>query len=74
VICPVERPVKELKGFSKVFLKKGETKKVTITLDEAAFSYFKTEANKFGFDAGDFEILIGGSSKDMKLKQMVKVN
>lgn len=37
--CPVVRPLKELKGFTKIFLKKGETKTISIALDEAAFSY-----------------------------------
>ncbi len=72
--CPVVRPVKELKGFSKVFLKRGETKRISIALDESSFSYYKTDAGKFGFDAGRFEILVGGSSKDIKLKHAVKIN
>lgn len=74
LVCPVVRPVKELKGFSKVFLKKGETKSVTIKLDESSFSYYKEKIKGFGFDAGDFDILVGGSSKDIKLKKTVKLN
>lgn len=73
LVCPVVRPLKELKGFSKVFLKKGETKRVTINLDESAFSYFKTEKNSFGFDKGDFELLVGSSSRDIRLKKTVTV-
>jgi len=73
LVCPVERPLKELKGFSKVFLKKGETKNVTIALDQSSFSYYKEKIKGFGFDAGDFDILVGGSSKDMKLKKTVKL-
>jgi len=71
--CPVIRPSKELKGFSKVFLNKGENKKVTIELDESAFSYYKEQIKCFGFDAGDFDILVGGSSKEIKLRKTVKV-
>jgi beta-glucosidase len=71
--CPVVRPLKELKGFAKVFLKKGETKRVTINLDESAFSYFKTEKNSFGFDKGSFELLVGSSSRDIRLKKTVTV-
>jgi beta-glucosidase len=71
LVAPVARPVKELKGFSKVFLKKGETKKVTITLDESAFSYYKDEIRDFGFDAGNFNIQIGQSSKNIKLSKEV---
>jgi beta-glucosidase len=72
--CPVVRPVKELKGFTKTFLKKGETKRVSIALDESAFSYYKVDTKDFGFDAGDFELLIGGSSRDIKLKKTIKLN
>ena len=74
LVCPVVRPVKELKGFSKVFLKKGETKSVTIKLDESSFSYYKEKIKGFGFDAGDFDILVGGSSKDIKLNKTVQLN
>jgi beta-glucosidase len=73
LVCSVVRPDKELKGFAKVFLKKGETKQVAITLDEAAFSYYKISKNDFGFDAGDFEILIGSSSRDIRLRKMVQI-
>lgn len=71
--APVQRPVKELKGFDKVFFKKGETKTVTIKLDTDAFSYFKTEKNAFGYDAGTFEIRVGASSQNIKLKGEVNV-
>ncbi|MDR3653399.1 MAG: glycoside hydrolase family 3 C-terminal domain-containing protein [Paludibacter sp.] len=74
LVCPVVRPLKELKGFSKVFFKKGETKSVTIKLDESSFSYYKEKIKSFGFDAGYFDILVGGSSKDIKLKKTVKLN
>lgn len=74
LVCPVIRPAKELKGFSKVFLKAGETKKVTIDLDEAAFSYFKTAQKAFGYDAGEFGIIIGSSSQDIKLQKTIKIN
>ena len=70
---PVERPIKELKGFGKVFLKIGETKTITVKLDKSAFSYYKTEEQAFGYDAGDFEIIVGASSEDLRLKGVVKV-
>ncbi len=65
---PVVRPVKELKGFTKVFLKKGQSKTITIKLDTDAFSYYKTDKKAFGYDAGVFDILVGSSSQDIKLK------
>ena len=63
----VERPNKELKGFSKVFLNPGETKTVTLKLDSASFSYFKENKAAFGYDADNFEIHVGASSKDIRL-------
>jgi beta-glucosidase len=64
----VFRPVKELKGFSKVYLNPGETKNVTIPLDSASFSYFKEKKNAFGYDAGIYQIQVGGSSRDIQLQ------
>jgi len=72
-VCSIIRPAKELKGFSKVFLKKGETKTISITLDESSFSYFKEKVGAFGFDAGEFGILIGESSKDIRLKKVIQL-
>ncbi|RYF26121.1 MAG: hypothetical protein EOO42_02305 [Flavobacteriales bacterium] len=71
VVSPVPRPLKELKDFSKVFLKKGETKTITMKLDESAFAYYKTELKKFGYDPGAFEILIGSSSANIHLKKAI---
>ncbi|MEI8112215.1 MAG: glycoside hydrolase family 3 C-terminal domain-containing protein [Bacteroidia bacterium] len=64
----VARPNKELKGFSKVFLTPGETKTITLKLDSASFSYFKEKKNAFGYDSGVFEIQVGASSRDIRLK------
>ncbi len=71
--CPVYRPEKELKGFAKVFLKKGESKTVTISLDASSFSYYKTEKKAFDFDPGAFDILVGASSADIKLKETIQI-
>lgn len=70
---PVLRPLKELKGFSKVFLKKGEVKTIAIDLDDQAFSYYKEDLKRFGFDKGDFDILIGSSSRAIKLNQKINI-
>ena len=69
---PVIRPFKELKGFSKVFLKKGETKTVKIQLDAAAFSYYKGAAG-FGYDPGVFEILVARAANDIRIKGTVEI-
>ncbi len=69
LVAPLPRPDKELKGFSKIFLKKGETKTVTIKLDKSAFSYYDVNLKKFTYDAGEFDILVGSSSATINLKK-----
>ncbi|MGA7925267.1 MAG: glycoside hydrolase family 3 C-terminal domain-containing protein [Candidatus Sulfotelmatobacter sp.] len=64
----VPRPVKELKGFAKVDLKPGETKRVTLTLDRRAFSFYDVRKNDWSAEAGDFTILMGGSSDNIQLR------
>ncbi len=71
--CPVLRPVEELKGFNKIFLAKGETRRVTIHFDESAFSYYKIQEGRFDFDAGRFAVLIASSAAHIELKKMIKI-
>lgn len=70
----VVRPVKELKGFEKVSLKPGETKKVFFSLDKRAFAYYETAINDWFVEYGEFEIMIGSSSRDIRLSGSVYVN
>jgi beta-glucosidase len=63
----VYRPKKELKGFSKVFLKAGESKKVSIKLDDKAFRYFDTESHSWQVEDADYDIIIASSVSDVKL-------
>ena len=63
----IYRPAKELKGFAKVFLKAGESKEVTIKLDDKAFRYFNVKTGKFEIDGGDYKIMIGASVADIRL-------
>ena len=63
----VPRPVKELKGFSKVDLKPGETKHVTLALNPRAFQYWDEKGKQWKADAGDFDVLVGPSSADIAL-------
>lgn len=65
------RPAKELKGFKKVFLKKGESATVTIPFDDKAFRYFDISTNKWETEGGEYEIYIGASSADIKLETSV---
>jgi beta-glucosidase len=63
----VARPLKELKGFSKVNLKPGETKNVTVSLNRRAFSYYDVSRKQWTAEPGDFGILVGGSSAIVEL-------
>ncbi|TAH66218.1 MAG: glycosyl hydrolase, partial [Anaerolineaceae bacterium] len=61
----VIRPVKELKGFAKVKLEPGETKTVEFMLGKRAFAYWNTNIHDWHVETGDFEIMIGKSSRDI---------
>lgn len=63
----VVRPVKELKDFQKVFLKAGETKNLTFTIDNNKLSFYNDNL-VFDSEIGEFELMIGSSSEDIKLK------
>lgn len=61
----ITRPVKELKGFQKVMLKKGESKKVTFDITPEQLKFYNGDL-KYDWEAGDFEIMIGTNSEDVK--------
>lgn len=69
----VFRPEKELKGFKKVYLEAGEEKEVEITLDRRAFAFYNVNTHDWCVESGDFEILVGASSRDIKLKEKLRV-
>ncbi len=69
----IYRPVKELRGFKKVFLKAGEEKEVSIDLDKRAFAYYNVNIGDWHVESGDFKILVGASSRDIKLEANVYV-
>ncbi len=69
----VFRPVKELKGFAKVFLKAGESKTVSIPLDDKAFRYFNVDTNRFETEGGEWTVMVGASCADIKLSGTVAV-
>ena len=64
----IERPVKELKGFAKVNLRAGEKQRVTLKLDRRALSYYDVQSKQWRVDPGDFEVLVGSSSEDIRLR------
>jgi beta-glucosidase len=61
----VVRPVKELKGFQKVMLKKGESKKVSFTITTDMLKFYDDKLNHI-WEPGEFEIMVGGSSREVK--------
>lgn len=67
------RPLKELKGFEKVYLKPGEEKTVSFVIDKSALSFFDADKHDWIAENGDFEALIGASSTDIKGKVSFKL-
>lgn len=64
----VPRPAKELKGFSRVALKPGETRRVTLTLDPRAMSFFDVTTHAWKQEPGQFTVFVGRSSADIDLQ------
>jgi beta-glucosidase len=64
----IPRPIKELKGFERVFLKAGERKTVTILLDKNAFAFYDVAKHGWLAEKGDFGVFVGSSSRDVRLK------
>ena len=63
-----DRPVQELKGFRRVSLAPGETKEVHFTLDRSATAFYSTSRQDWVTEPGQFEVLVGSSSRDIRLK------
>jgi beta-glucosidase len=64
----VDRPVKELKGFRRVMLDPGEARNVSFTLDKSALSFYSAAKDEWVAEPGAFEVWIGASSRDIRLK------
>ena len=69
----VFRPVKELKGFTKVQLEAGESKTVTIPLDDKAFRYWNVATDRWEVEGGSYQLLVGASSADIRLTAAITV-
>ena len=69
----VERPVKALKGFKRLFVRKGETAKVTISLKADDLQYWDTNQQKWSLEPGKVKFFIGSSSVDKKLEGEINV-
>jgi beta-glucosidase len=73
VECSVERPNKELKGFARIFLEPGEKKTISIKLNRDAFAFYDSERQQWVVEPGEFEILVGSSSKDIRLQSHIRI-
>ncbi|HJA28581.1 MAG TPA: glycoside hydrolase family 3 C-terminal domain-containing protein, partial [Candidatus Olsenella pullicola] len=69
----VFRPEQELKGFAKVRLEPGESKVVTIPLDDTAFRYFNVRTNRWEVEAGTYELRVASSAEDVRLTAAVSL-
>lgn len=69
----IYRPEKELRAFSKVFLKAGEQKEVTVELSKRAFAFWNININDWCVETGAFDILVGASSRDIRLSTAITV-
>ncbi len=70
----IARPVKELKGFMKIFLKKGEEKSVEFTLDRRAFAYWDEKNGDWRVEGGKYEILVGAASSDIRASKEIAIH
>ena len=70
----VKRAVKELKGFSKVALKKGETQLVTISIPVETLAFYDDSISDWNIEAGDYEVYIGNASNNISKKLKISVN
>ena len=74
VFSMVSRPEKELKAFNKVYLSANEEKEIEIQLDDFAFSYYSEALKRFYVENGKFEVLIGASSRDIRLVGEINIH
>ena len=69
----VPRPPKELKAFAKVALAPGETRRVALDLEPGAFAYWDVDGGAWRVDAGAYDLLVGRSAGDVRVKAMVRL-
>lgn len=65
MVGSITRPVKELKDFQKIMLRKGESRQVIFTIDVEDLSFYNSEL-KWAAEPGEFKVFVGGNSKDVK--------
>jgi beta-glucosidase len=72
MVSSVVRPLKELKGFQKVHLKPGETRRISFTIDRDTLSFFNRDL-KWGAEAGEFKLMVGSASDDIRLESALQL-
>lgn len=73
-VCSVMRPVKELKGFKKVFLKPGESRRITLDIPVSSLAFYSEAQSQFVVEPGEFILQLGASASDIKQKISVEVS
>lgn len=72
-VAGVFRPVQELRAFAKVSLQAGESRRVTLELDDRAFAYWHSGVGDWVIEGGEFEVRIGSSSRDIRLTATIEL-
>ena len=68
LVGSISRPVKELKGFQKVLLKKGESRTLTFRLTPEDLKFYNADL-QFVAEPGDFQVFVGGNSRDVQMAE-----
>ena len=71
VCCSVARPVRELKGFAKVYLEPSESRRIGVHLPKRAFAYWSVQTDDWKVEAGEFVIEVGVSSRQIMLRELI---
>jgi beta-glucosidase len=74
VVASVKRSIKELKGFQRISLDPGEKKTLSFEIPVEKFSFYDEKTHKFVVEPGIFDIMIGSSSEDIRLKDKIEIN
>ena len=72
-VCSVMRPVKEVKGFKKVFLKPGESRRITLDIPVSSLAFYSEAQSQFVVEPGEFILQLGASASDIKQRISVEV-
>ena len=73
VECSVKRPAKELRGLERISLKPGEKRTVTFTLPDEKLAFYDVKTHGFVVEPGAFDVLVGGSSQDIRARGQLEV-